>query len=89
MKIKVIIAGLAVGAVAAIGVGAPVQAAAPRKYANCAAMQKVYKHGVAKVRTAKDKTTGKKVTNFAVNAALYNVNKGLDRDRDNIACEKR
>ncbi len=28
------------------------------------------------------------VTNFKVNAAAYTANKGLDRDKDGIACEK-
>ena len=39
---------------------------------------------------ARDHVSGhsKPVTNFRVNTALYTRNKGLDRDKDGIACEK-
>ena len=68
----------------------PAEAAA-KKYANCAALNKTYKHGVAR-KGAQDKVKGstKPVTNFTVNTAVYNANKAkLDRDKDGIACEKR
>jgi len=69
------------------------QAAAPKyKFKNCTALQKVYKHGVGK-STARDKTSGKPVTTFKKSTSLYKkvigYNKGLDRDKDGIACEKR
>lgn len=52
---------------------------------------KRYPHGVGKVR-ARDTTSGTPVTNFKHSNALYNTamrnNRGLDRDRDGIACEK-
>jgi hypothetical protein len=42
---------------------------------------------------AVDKTSGVPVTNFHRSTKLYNqamsYNRGLDRDRDGIACEKR
>ena len=63
----------------------------PVKYANCAALNGVYKHGVAR-KGAKDKVSGtsKPVTTFTVYTATYNLNKAkLDRDGDGIACEKR
>jgi hypothetical protein len=41
---------------------------------------------------ARDKTTGVPVTNFRHSTRLYRTamrfNKGLDRDKDGIACEK-
>jgi len=54
-----------------------------------------YPHGVGK-KGAKDRTSGKRVTNFARNNKvywLYSSSKGsrirdLDRDNDGIACEK-
>jgi uncharacterized membrane protein len=65
---------------------APSQAAAT-KYKNCAALNKVYPHGVGK-KGARDKTSGTPVTNFTVSASVYAANKGSDRDGDGIACEK-
>jgi hypothetical protein len=72
--------------------------AAAKHYKNCTALNKDYPHGVGRTG-AKDKTTGKKVTNFKVSTAVYNANNGprnaktgeydLDRDNDGIACEKR
>lgn len=61
-----------------------------KKYKNCKALNKKYKHGVGKT-TAKDKVKGKSkpVKNFKKSNALYNANKHLDRDRDGVACEKR
>ncbi|MGC4153533.1 MAG: excalibur calcium-binding domain-containing protein [Propionicimonas sp.] len=61
-----------------------------KKYKNCAALNKKYRHGVGKT-TAKDKVSGrsKPVKNFKKHNALYRANKHLDRDRDGVACEKR
>lgn len=71
---------------------APLSAAdakpAAKTYKNCAALNKVYPHGVGKPG-ARDKTSGKPVTNFKKSTALYNANKKSDRDGDKIACEKR
>lgn len=63
-------------------------AAPAKKYANCTKLNKVYPHGVGKPG-ARDKTSGKPVTNFKVSKALYNKNAGSDRDKDGIACEKK
>lgn len=62
----------------------------PVKYANCAALNKVYPHGVAR-KGAKDKVVGraKPVTNFVVNDAVYKLNTARDGDKDGVACEKR
>jgi hypothetical protein len=62
-------------------------AVAPRKYANCAALNKVYKHGVAKKKGVVDKTKGKRVTAYTVNLKVYNLNY-RNLDHDGIACEK-
>lgn len=86
-KLVTAVAGLALafGVVAT----APSAVAAPaKKYANCKALNKVYPHGVGKPG-AKDKTSGKPVTNFKVNRAVYAKNAGSDRDKDGIACEKK
>jgi hypothetical protein len=59
---------------------------------NCTQVNKRYPHGVGKVR-ARDKTSGTPVTDFKRSNALFRTamrnNKGLDRDKDGIACEKR
>jgi hypothetical protein len=83
-----------------MGVAIPAGAAAakPKAYANCAALNRVYPHGVAKARSVVDKTSSTyKVRNFVVDAKTYALNDGrvaplqydLDRDNDGIACEKR
>jgi hypothetical protein len=59
------------------------------KFSNCAALNRVYLHGVGR-KGAVDHVRGstRRVTNFYVNTALYNVNKARDGDHDGIACEK-
>lgn len=61
-----------------------------KKYKNCKALNKKYRHGVGK-KTARDKVRGKTrpVTSFKKHNALYKENRHLDRDRDGVACEKR
>ena len=65
------------------------------KYKNCTAMHKKYAGGVAKSSKVRNTKTvaGHKVRAAStykpkVSAALYAANKGLDRDKDGIACEK-
>jgi excalibur calcium-binding domain-containing protein len=72
------------------GPSEPGEANAARVFANCAALNKTYRHGVAR-KGARDRVSGssRPVTNFAVNAAVYNANTKSDRDKDGIACEKR
>ena len=66
--------------------------AMPAVYKNCTALNKKYPHGLGRLR-ARDKTSDTPVTTFKRSTRLYNVamswNKGLDRDKDGIACEKR
>jgi Excalibur calcium-binding domain len=63
----------------------------PALWKNCTHVNKRYPHGVGKVG-ARDKTSGTPVTNFKHSTPLYRTairsNRGLDRDKDGIACEK-
>jgi Excalibur calcium-binding domain len=63
-------------------------AGAQGSFANCTAMHVKYRHGIGKVG-AHDHTSGVPVTNFYRSNRLYYLNRGLDRDKDGIACEKR
>jgi len=85
-------AGAAVALALMATTAAPAGAAVPAKWKNCTVVNQTYKHGVGKVK-AKDKTSGTPVTTFKKSDSLYNqaikANKGLDRDKDGIACEKR
>lgn len=60
---------------------------AAKTYTNCTKLNRAYPHGVGRPG-AHDKTSGTPVTNFKRNRALYNANRGSDRDGDGIACEK-
>jgi hypothetical protein len=100
---KSLLLALALGAVLAVLLAAPVGAATdrtkgptsvsliPRLYKNCTNFNKRYPHGVGR-RLARDKTSGEPVTNFRRSTVLYrramSYNRGLDRDKDGIACEK-
>jgi Excalibur calcium-binding domain len=65
--------------------------AVPAKWKNCTRVNARFHHGLGKVG-AHDKTSGEPVTNFYRSTRLYRVamsyNRGLDRDKDGIACEK-
>jgi Excalibur calcium-binding domain len=69
-----------------------VGATIPLLYKNCTNLNKRYPHGLGR-RLAVDKTSGVPVRNFYRSTRLYlramSYNRGLDRDRDGIACEKR
>ena len=60
---------------------------APKHYPNCTALTKDYPHGVGRFG-AVDSTSGTPVTNFYKSNALYKENDHLDRDKDEIACER-
>jgi len=94
----VVLIAVAAVSLAAPATGAPDRATAPssgviipRLYKNCTNLNQRYRHGLGK-RFARDKTSGTPVTNFYRSTLLYNramsYNKGLDRDKDGIACEK-
>lgn len=81
---------IAACAALAIPVASADAAPKPVRYGSCEALNKVYRHGVARPG-AKDQVRGatKPVTNFTINLKVYQLNTRLDRDRDGIACEKR
>jgi hypothetical protein len=56
-------------------------------YKNCTELNKVYKGGVARSSSVKNKGGKTKFKPF-VSLALYDANKKSDRDNDLIACEK-
>ena len=89
-SVKRIAAPLVVALLAAFAAGIA-EAKAPPLYKNCTNLNKRYPHGVGKV-LARDKSAGEPVTNFRRSTKLYLVamswNKGLDRDKDGIACEQ-
>jgi hypothetical protein len=68
---------------------APPAAPAAQRYANCAALNAVYPHGVGRTG-ATDHVSGSTapVTNFTVDDDVYAANTGRDRDGDGIACEQ-
>lgn len=80
--------GVTVVALALLTSGGAGAAVTAKEYANCTALNKVYKHGVGKWG-AHDKTTGTPVTSFTRNNKVYRLNTKSDRDKDGIACEKR
>ncbi len=98
MKSTKIVAGLGASAMVftVAAFAAPAAQAAPVKnYKNCTALNKEYAGGVARTGKAVNMKTvsGKKVradSSYSpkVRAALYDRNKGLDRDKDGIACER-
>jgi len=79
------------GVIAALVVTLPAAAKAPPVYKNCTNLNKKYRHGIGRAH-AHDRTSGTPVTNFVRSDRLYRIamsyNRGLDRDRDGIACEK-
>lgn len=58
------------------------------KFKNCAAMNKQYPGGVARVGAHDKRASGHASHKPYVNTVLYNVNRALDRDHDGISCEK-
>ncbi len=56
-------------------------------YKNCTEVNKVYKGGIARSSTVKNKG-GKTKYKPYVSLALYDANKKSDRDKDLIACER-
>ncbi|AKP48638.1 MULTISPECIES: excalibur calcium-binding domain-containing protein [Bacillus] len=58
-----------------------------KTFKNCTEMNKVYKGGVARSASVKNKG-GKTRYKPYVSQALYDANKKLDRDHDFIACER-
>jgi hypothetical protein len=63
----------------------------PAGWKNCTVVSKRYPHGVGQVG-ARDRTSVEPVLTFRRSNLLYGTamryNRGLDRDKDGIACEK-
>jgi Excalibur calcium-binding domain len=94
MKLQPNSASAVLAAGAIVCGGTPFAAAASAVVApwkNCTQVNKRYPHGVGRVG-ARDKTSGTPVTSFKRSNFLYKTamshNRGLDRDKDGIACEK-
>jgi hypothetical protein len=64
---------------------APADAAT--RFANCTAMHRVYKHGVAKSDKAANYQVRKGYGRPAVRPKVYWANQKSDRDNDGTACE--
>ncbi len=82
---------LFVASVVAVFVAVSTAAATiPPVYKNCTNLNKKYPHGIGRAH-ARDRTSGRPVTNFTRSDRLYRIamsyNRGLDRDKDGIACE--
>ncbi|WP_249435791.1 excalibur calcium-binding domain-containing protein [Paenibacillus sp. Marseille-Q4541] len=76
-----------VSASMSLGAMGVIHAESAKKYKNCTELNKVYKGGVAKSSSVKNKG-GKTKYKPHVSAALYKANSSKDRDNDGIACEK-
>ena len=65
---------------------------APPLYRNCTNFNRKYPHGVGRLKAVDKSKSGDPVTTFKRSTALYNkamsYNRGLDRDKDGVACEK-
>jgi hypothetical protein len=96
MTTRLAVAASPVAAALALAVAASpavrMSAAVPPLYKNCTNLNKKYPHGLGRAN-ARDKTSEEPVTNFRRSTRLYRIamshNKGLDRDKDGIACEKK
>jgi Excalibur calcium-binding domain/Protein of unknown function (DUF2510) len=75
-------------AAAVVAAPPPPPPAASVSYANCTAMHKDYKGGVARPGAVDKRSSGH--ANYApvYSASLYDANSGSDRDNDGIACEQ-
>ena len=81
------------GGAAGMAVGTA-KAEAPSLYENCTSFNKKYPHGVGKLHAVdKTRTGAPRVTTFKRSTRTYrdamSWNRGLDRDKDGIACEKK
>jgi excalibur calcium-binding domain-containing protein len=64
----------------------------PRQWKNCTVVNKRFPHGIGKLHAHDRTKSGTPVTNFRRSTLLYNramrYNRGLDRDKDGVGCEK-
>jgi Excalibur calcium-binding domain len=59
-----------------------------RRYGRCEFLNKDFPHGVGLAGARDRAADGNPVRNFTIKPDVYKRNKGLDRDRDRIACER-
>jgi hypothetical protein len=89
-KLGLLVVSGALVAAPLVVVASPAEAVVA-KWKNCTVVNKRLPHGVGRAN-AVDRTSGTKVTTFRHDTAMYRramaANKGLDRDKDGIACEK-
>ncbi|RKS80065.1 excalibur calcium-binding domain-containing protein [Motilibacter peucedani] len=86
---RIVVTAAAAGMVAAGLVAAGPAEASPRTFANCTALNAVYKGGVARPGAVDKRKGGGHAKHRPVyDRALYNANTKSDRDHDGIACEK-
>lgn len=69
------------------GYSVTANAASVKEFKNCTELNKVYKGGVARSSSVKNKGGKTKYKPF-ISKALYDANKKSDRDKDLIACER-
>jgi hypothetical protein len=82
---------ISAAAAACAALANPASAAIPAQWKNCAHVNRTFPHGLGKVGAHDRTTSGAPVTNFKRSTRLYRIamsyNRGLDRDKDGIACE--
>ena len=86
-KIALIVAGTLLLSLGAMAPAHSSPTVLDKRFANCAAMNKLYPGGVAK----NSKVTNKGgATNYnpSVKPKIYKANSSKDRDKDGIACER-
>ena len=88
MKRMLLVLAAAASIVSAAATAASAQAPMLR-YSNCTALNRVYPHGVGRYGARDHSRSGDPVTNFRRSTRLYLQNRGLDRDKDGVACEKK
>lgn len=90
-SISVVVTAVRSGYTSVQRASAPTAAVPGQAYPNCAALNAVYPHGVARIGVTGDRVRGVlrpfKGTPFFSNT-LYSLNTGRDRDNDGIACEQ-
>lgn len=89
MKASKILAAVLAASIAVVLTGSAANAAPkPAKFKNCTALNKAYPTGVAQSKAAADVAVAGGSARPAVSAGTYALNKGMDRDKDLVACEQ-
>jgi Excalibur calcium-binding domain len=80
-------AALVLGVVAVSSFTRILPVGAATSYANCTALHRAHRYGVAKSTAAANEQVNSNHYRPFVSKPLYNANSGLDRDKDGTACE--